>query len=148
MSYLKNSQELLNRFLTYVKTYSQSDSIQADKGIQPSTPQQNDMAALLNKEMKTLGLTEVQTTEYCYTYGFLPASPGFEDKPCICLLAHIDTVEEVSGKDVKPQITDDYGGGEILLNKATNIILSPEDYPELKNYIGQTIITSELLLEA
>ena len=143
MSYLKNSQDLINRFLTYVKTYSQSDSIQADKGIQPSTPQQNDMAALLNKEMKTLGLTEVQTTEYCYTYGFLPASPGFEDKPCICLLAHIDTVEEVSGKDVKPILHENYAGEKIHL--PYGIILDPASDADLANAAntGDTIITSD-----
>lgn len=143
MSNLKNSDGLLSRFLTYVKTYSQSDSLKADEGVQPSTPQQFDFASLLNSEMKSLGLENVQTTKYCYTYGLLPASEGFESKTPLCLLAHIDTVEEVSGKDVKPILHENYSGEKIKL--PFGIFLDPESDLELAKTAntGDTIISSD-----
>ncbi len=98
-------EKLLKRFLKYVKTYSQSDSAKADEGIIPSTPQQFEMAKILCDELKKLGLENVQTTEHCYTYGFLPANNGSEKK--FCLLAHIDTVDEVSGLNVNPQLSQE-----------------------------------------
>lgn len=98
---------LLNRFIKYVKTYSQSDSARADEGVMPSTPQQFEMAKLLCGELESLGLENVQTTEYCYTYGYLPSNNGSEKN--ICLLAHIDTVDEVSGLNVNPQLSEEEG---------------------------------------
>ena len=93
---------LLKRFLKYVKTYSESNGVIADEGTIPSTPQQWNMAKILVDELKSLGLKNVKTTDHCYTYGFLPATKGYEKEKCFCLLAHVDTVDEVSGKNVKP----------------------------------------------
>lgn len=110
---------LLNRFIEYVKTYSQSDSEKADEGIIPSTPQQFEMAKILCDQLKSFGMQNVQTTENCYTYGFLPANN--DSKNVICLLAHIDTVDEVSGLNVNPLIKEKDGDtiicsdGETLL---------------------------------
>jgi tripeptide aminopeptidase len=134
---------LLERFLRYVKTYSESDSAKADAGIQPSTPWQKDMAALLLSELNALGLQDVQTTEWCYTYGRLPASPGMENVSPICLLAHIDTVEEVTGKDVKPIVHKDYDGKAITLPYGN--VLDPETDCALKQAGDErdTIITSD-----
>ena len=108
---IKNS--LLERFLKYVKIWSESDSQKADSGIMPSTSGQNEMASVLCAELKSLGLENVQTTEHCYTYGILPANGSAESS--ICLLAHIDTSEEVSGKNVNPKIHKNYSGGKIIL---------------------------------
>lgn len=104
---------LLERFLKYVKIWSESDSQKADSGIMPSTSGQNEMASVLCAELKSLGLENVQTTEHCYTYGILPANGSAESS--ICLLAHIDTSEEVSGKNVNPKIHKNYSGGKIVL---------------------------------
>lgn len=135
--------ELLQRFLKYVKIWSTSDSVKADVGIQPSTERQFDFAQILSKEMKEIGLENVKITENCYVYGNLPATEGFENVDSIALLAHIDTVEEVSGKNVKPQIHENYSGEKIVL--ASGDILDSEFDSDLlesaKNY--ETIITSD-----
>ena len=134
---------LKGRFLSYVKVCSQSDSAKADSGIQPSTECQWDMAKFLCLELKALGLSDVQTTDKCYTYGRLPASSGMEGKKSICLLAHIDTVEEVSGKDVKPIIHENYDGKPIKLPYGN--VLDPKEDRALAQAgkEGDTIITSD-----
>ena len=95
---------LLARFLKYVKIWTESDSAAAEKGIFPSTKRQFDLAHILEQELKELGLEEVQVTDDCYVYGYLPDVPSVGGEP-ILLLAHMDTVDEVSGKDVKPVLT-------------------------------------------
>ncbi len=114
---------LLNRFIKYVKTYSQSDSDRADEGMIPSTPQQFEMAKILCGELKALGLQDVQTTEHCYTYGFLPANNG--DGRSICLLAHIDTVDEVSGLNVNPQISEE--NADVIIRTDGTTLLGADD---------------------
>ncbi|MCR5606511.1 MAG: peptidase T [Treponema sp.] len=120
--------KLLERFLRYVKTYSQSDSESADNGNLPSTPQQWDMAKLLEKELNELGLENVQVTENCYVYACLPAVKGYEDVAPLGLLAHMDTVEEVSGKDVKPQIVENYDGKVITLTEGSRLDPAEDKY--------------------
>ena len=134
---------LLDRFIKYAKTYSESDSSNADHGIMPSTSQQWELAGLLCAELKQLGLINVQTDANCYTYGFLPATAGFEDVPSFCLLAHIDTVDEVSGKDVKPIVHKDYDGKPIAL--PYGITLNPESdrYLAIAGQQKDTVITSD-----
>lgn len=114
---------LFDRFIGYVKTYSQSDSEKADQGIMPSTPQQAEMAKILNAELKELGLREIQTTEHCYTYGYLPANDGSNRN--ICLLAHIDTVDEVSGLNVNPQVSEE--DGDTIIRTDGNTLLGADD---------------------
>ena len=121
MENIRNS--LLNRFIKYVKTYSQSDSNKADEGVIPSTPQQFEMAKILCEELKSLGLENVQTTEHCYTYGFLPANDG--DEKSIRLLAHIDTVDEVSGLNVNPQIAEE--NGDTIIRSDGTTLLGADD---------------------
>ncbi len=132
---------LLERFLKYVKTCSESCSDKADEGIMPSTECQWNMAKILCEELKTLGLQNIQTTKYCYTYGFLPAN--CESEKSFCLLSHIDTSEEVSGKNVNPQIHKNYSGQ--IINLYDNITLEPSKDEALalaaKN--NETIITSD-----
>ncbi len=139
-SYTKS---LLDRFLKYVKTYSESDSKKADEGVMPSEEHEFDMAAILTDELKKLGLKDVQTDKNCYTYAYLPASSGCESTPAICLMAHIDTVDEVTGKDVKPQIHENYKGG--CLKLPAGIVLDPAVDRHLGEAGGQgdTIISSD-----
>ncbi len=148
MKSMKNLEEndikaLTDRFLTYVKIWTTSDSSTADKNIQPSTDRQFDLARLLEKELKDLGLKEVQVTDHCYVYGFLPASKGAENAASFCLLAHMDTVEEVSGEHVNPQIHSEYDGSKIVLKN--DVVLDPDSDADLRQagLNRETIITTD-----
>lgn len=134
---------LLDRFIKYVKVWTESNSEKADKGIMPSEVREFDLAKQLAAELTVMGLQEVQTTENCYTYAFLPASKGFENIPSFCLLAHIDTVEEVTGKDVKPIIYPSYDGTPIDLQ--CNVSHNPAKDSALAKAAQnkETIITSD-----
>lgn len=127
------------RFLKYVKYSTQSDP---DTGLNPSTPGQMEFARVLCSEMKELGMQDVSVDEYGYVMGFLPANIGRE-VPAVGFIAHMDTSPEMSGKHVNPQIIGNYAGNDILLNKEKKIILSTDEFPELNNYIGQTLITTD-----
>ena len=80
--------------------------------------------------------------EHAYTYGFLPATPGMEDKPCIGLIAQLDTIPDFSGENVKPALVENYDGGIIPLGESGRV-LDPEQFPHLKKLIGHTIITTD-----
>lgn len=135
--------ELLNRFTKYVQIWSTSDSEKADAGIQPSTERQFGFAKILESEMKEMGLQDVQTTGHCYVYGSLPATAGLEDRAPLCLIAHMDTVEEVSGENVKPVIHENYSGERIVLESGD--IIEPKCDADLAEAgrNGETIITSD-----
>lgn len=135
--------ELLNRFTKYVQIWSTSDSEKADSGIQPSTERQFGFAKILESEMKEMGMQDVQTTGHCYVYGRLPATAGFEDREPLCLIAHMDTVEEVSGENVKPVIHENYSGERIVLESGD--IIEPKCDADLAEAgrNGETIITSD-----
>lgn len=106
MNYIYNNEEwklkLQNRFTKYVKTWSESNGTAADAGTFPSTEQQWAFAKDLESEMKEIGLKNVKITQKCYVYGQLQPSAGLENIPPVLLLAHMDTVDEVSGKNVNP----------------------------------------------
>ena len=135
--------ELLNRFTKYVQIWSTSDSEKADSGIQPSTERQFGFAKILESEMKEMGMQDVQTTGHCYVYGSLPATAGLEDKEPLCLIAHMDTVEEGSGENVKPVIHENYSGERIVLDSGD--IIEPKCDADLAEAgrNGETIITSD-----
>ena len=134
---------LLERFLRYVTTYSQSDSLQADKGIIPSTPQQKDFAQMLASELTGSGLSHVTVTPFSYVYGVLSPSSGCETVSPFMVLAHLDTVDEVSGKDVHPSVYKNYSGSVIQL--AGKSILDPAKDPALVQAGTEhdTIITTD-----
>ena len=136
----KNNSEnrLLSRFLRYVAIETTSDDASAT---QPSTQCQFDLLKLLRDELREMGL-EPTLDENGYLTATVPANID-NDVPTVAFIAHVDTSPDASGKDVKPQKVENYDGGDIVLNKTKNIVLSPKDYPELGNYIGQTIITSD-----
>lgn len=132
---------LLNRFLSYVTVWTTSDPDIADKGIQPSTESQKDFAEILKKELLEIGITDIKLTEHGYLCARIPATQNKTEAPSICLLAHMDTSSEVSGQNVKPKILNNYDGSVIKINET--FLLSPEKNPELKNCIGDTIITTD-----
>jgi peptidase T len=129
---------LLDRFLRYVKIDTASDEI---AGTHPSTPGQTVLAGILAAELQDLGLTNITTSDNGYLMAELSANTS-KSLPAVGFLAHLDTSPDVSGKDVKPRVFFNYAGGDLDLNKGKNLILSKRDNPELNEYIGRTIITS------
>ncbi len=127
------------RFLDYAKIYTTSDDHSATH---PSTARQFDLARLLEQQMKELGLQDVRVDENCYVYGVLPATPGLEDKPAIGLIAHMDTAPDAPGENVKPQVIENYDGGDVLFT-GTGEYMRVAQFPELANWKGQTLITAD-----
>ena len=127
------------RFLDYVKIHTTSDE---NCDAHPSSQCQFDLARLLEKQMKELGLQNVRLDEFCYVYGTLPATPGYEAKPAIGLIAHMDTAPDASGENVKPQVIENYDGGDVLL-AGTGEYMRVDTFPELANWKGQTLITAD-----
>lgn len=132
-------QELIERFTSYVKVNTQSND---DSETCPSTPGQLDLARLLVDELKALGMEEVTMDENGYVMATLPANTD-KDIPTIGFLSHVDTATELSGEGVNPQLVENYDGKDIVLNEAQGVVLSPKDFPELHNYIGHTLVTTD-----
>ncbi|MBW6410606.1 peptidase T [Clostridium weizhouense] len=127
------------RLLKYVKVYTTSEE---NSKTNPTTERQFDLAHLLVEEMKELGIRDVRCDKNCYVYGHIPATEGYEDKKSIGLIAHMDTAPSALGKNVNPQIIENYDGEDVLL-KTTNTILSPKKFPHLKDLKGRTLITTD-----
>lgn len=130
---------LVERFLRYIKVNTQSDE---NTGVTPSTKGQLALANILEEELKKIGLQEVVVTEYGYVYGTLPSNLD-KDVPTIGFIAHMDTSPDMKGENVNPQIVHNYDGGDIVLNKTLNVTLSPKQFPELLEYKGKTLITTD-----
>ncbi len=130
---------LLQRFLRYVSYDTTSDP---STGRTPSTPGQLELANLLTRELIELGLEARQDGFGC-VYASIPASPGCETAPAIGFIAHIDTSDAVSGRNIRPQVVENYDGGDVLLNAGTGAVLSPASSPDLKKYAGKTLITTD-----
>ena len=128
---------LLERFLKYVTFDTQSDDT---TGVTPSTPGQRVFAEALVKELQEIGLEEISLDENCYVMATLPANTT-DQIPTIGFIAHLDTSPDMSGKEVTPRIVK-YEGGDITLNEEEQIVLSPEKFPELLDYVGQEIIVT------
>ncbi|MRR53401.1 MAG: peptidase T [Deltaproteobacteria bacterium] len=130
--------EVLERFCRYVRINTASCEKSTSS---PSTPAQLELARLLKAELQELGLTAVTLDEFGYVYATLPASPGITSEP-LSLLAHLDTSPAESGENVQPVLHEKYQGGLISFADDPNLILSPEDSPELLFFKGETIITA------
>ncbi len=130
---------LLERFLRYVKIDTESDP---ESKSCPSSKKQFNLAKHLVEELNYMGMDEVSMDEHGYIMATLPANMD-KEVASIGFIAHMDTSPDFSGKSVKPQFQKNYQGGDIVLNKEQNIILSPKDFPELNKYIGQDIITTD-----
>ena len=130
--------ELKDRFLKYVSFDTQSDE---NSETFPSTEKQKVLLKYLAEEMTALGLTEVEMDEYGYVMGTIPATPGYEDRPVIGFIAHVDTSPDMSGANVHPQIIEQYDGGDIRLNE--QLMMTVKDFPELSFFKGHTLITTD-----
>jgi tripeptide aminopeptidase len=134
-------EKLLERFLRYVRVWTTSDSHRADEGIMPSSEGQREFSEILRGELSDIGASDIAVTEYGYVLARIPASPGCEELPSICLLAHMDTSPEVSGRNVSPLVHQNYDGSPISLKDG--IVIDPLNDRYLKNCTGDTIITSD-----
>jgi tripeptide aminopeptidase len=132
------TQGLISRFMKYVRYWTTSSS-QVEET--PSSPGQWDLAKALVQELHGLGLEDLVLTEHCYVIAHIPASPGREDSPALGFMAHLDTAEDVSGKDVKPCLVEVYNGKKIGL--AGGFALDPELDADLAAQRGKAIIHAD-----
>ncbi len=127
------------RLIEYVQIHTASAE---DAAQTPSTRRQFELSNQLAEEMINLGMQGVFVDKHAYVYGFLPATPGNEDKPCVGLIAHLDTIPDFSGENVKPQIIEDYDCQVITLGESGRV-LDPARFPHLKKLRGHTLITTD-----
>jgi tripeptide aminopeptidase len=132
-------EKVLERFLRYIKIDTQSDE---NSETCPSTAKQFDLGNLLTEELKQLGLTDATIDENGYVMATLPANTD-KKIPVIGFIAHMDTSPDMPGVGVNPQFIKNYTGDDVVINKEKGLILSVAEFPELKGYIGQTLITTD-----
>ncbi|MBO5267662.1 MAG: peptidase T [Muribaculaceae bacterium] len=132
--------KLVDRFLQYVKFDTQSDEL---TNMTPSTPGQMIFARHLRDELEALGLKDISLDENGYLMATLPGNIEGRDVPVVGFIAHLDTSPDMSGRHVSPRIVENYDGGDVVLNDATGVVLSPTDFPELKHYVGQNLIVTD-----
>ena len=126
------------KLMEYVKFDTASD---ANSPTVPSTMKQKDLGAYLIKQMKELGIQDAEMDDKGYVYGSIPAAPGYEKAPKIGFLAHLDTVDDVPACQ-DPRIVKQYDGCDVVLNEQHNDVMSPEEFPGLKQMIGDDIIVT------
>lgn len=131
--------KLIERLITYAKVDTQSNE---NSETCPSTPGQLTLANMLVEELKQIGMEDVTIDENGYVMATLPANTE-KQVPTIGFLAHVDTATDFTGKNVNPQIVEQYDGKDIVLNEALGVVLSPKEFPELAGYKGQTLITTD-----
>lgn len=136
--------DVKERFLKYVSYWTTSDEEHLENGVPqiPSSARQFDLGNVLKEELDSLGLQQVTLTEHCYVYGLLPATLGYENKKAVGFIAHMDTAPDFSGKDVKPQIFENYNGEDVLL-EGNGSYLKVADFPSLQTLKGRTLITTD-----
>ena len=108
---------------------------------QPSAAKELDLLMMLKDELEAMGV-EAKLDEYGYVMATIPSNCG-KDVPAVGFIAHVDTAPDASGKDIKPQIIKNYDGGDIALKGVEGLYLKVEDFPEMKDYEGQTLITTD-----
>ncbi|MDC3195981.1 peptidase T [Flavobacteriaceae bacterium] len=134
-----NKDHIIKRFISYVTIDTESDPNNPDF---PSSDNQWDLANLLVKELKDIGMSDVTLDKNCYVMATLPSNLDY-DVPTIGFVSHIDTTPDYTGANIKPKIHHEYDGKDIVLNKNENIVLSPSYFDDLLQYKGQTIITTD-----
>jgi tripeptide aminopeptidase len=132
-------QHIIDRFISYVTIDTESDP---NSDTTPSTKKQFDLANKLVDELKVVGMQEVTIDKHGYVMATLPSNVK-EKVPTIGFVSHFDTTPDFTGANVKPQIIKNYDGGDIVLNKKENIVLSPSYFKDLLLYKGQTLITTD-----
>ncbi len=130
---------VVDRFLEYVKFDTQSDEL---TNLTPSTPGQMVFAQYLEGKLNELGLKDVSLDENGYLMATLPSNMN-EEVPTIGFIAHLDTSPDMSGRHVNPRIVKNYDGNDIVLNAEKEIVLSPNQFPELLHYVGQDLIVTD-----
>ncbi len=133
------SETVLDKFLRYVAIDTQSKE---DSDTYPSTLKQLDLLRLLSKELRELGVSQVEMDEHGYVIATIPANVGIK-VPVIGIIAHVDTSPEVTGANVKPNVISEYRGGDIVLPGDTSIVIKESENPSLKLAIGRTIVTTD-----
>jgi tripeptide aminopeptidase len=134
-----DKQHIIARFIKYVTIDTESDP---NNPAFPSTKNQWDLAKILEKELNQIGMQDVELDKNCYIMATLPSNLAY-NVPTIGFISHIDTSPDFTGKNVQPQIIENYDGKDIILNKEKSIVLSPDYFEDLLQYKGQTIITTD-----
>lgn len=132
-------EKISDRFLRYVAVDTQSDE---NSESQPSTDKQLNLLAMLRDELNAMGV-EATLDEYGYVMATIPSNCSGKDIPAIGFIAHVDTSPDASGANIKPQIIENYDGSDIALKGVEGLSLKVSDFPELLDYKGQTIITTD-----
>jgi len=131
--------KLIERLISYAKVDTQSNE---NSQTTPSTPGQLTLANMLVEELKEIGMKDVTIDENGYVMATLPSNTE-KEVPTIGFLAHVDTATDFTGKNVNPQVIEQYDGKDIVLNESLNVVLSPKEFPELADYAGHTLITTD-----
>jgi tripeptide aminopeptidase len=133
------SERLLERFLRYVRIETTADD---SAGKYPSSAGQLELGRLLVRELRALGLADVEQDEHGLVWGTIPATNG-KRGPIVAFNAHLDTSPETSGKNVNPQVIRDYHGGDIVLPKNPQQVIRVQENPELETLLGKTLVTTD-----
>lgn len=131
--------DVTERFLRYVAVDTQSED---EQEAFPSTEKQKNLGRMLKEELEALGVSDVRMDDYGYVYGCLPANTE-KKVPAVGFISHMDTAPAASGANIHTQIVKNYDGGVIRLNEVSGETLDPKEYPELLNYTGQDLITTD-----
>jgi Di- and tripeptidases len=131
-------EKILDRFLRYISIDTQSNE---DSETQPSTAKQLDLLGLLRRELEGMGV-QATLDEYGYVMGSIPSNIDAK-VPAVGFIAHVDTAPDASGKDIKPQIINEYDGGEIPLKGVPGLSLKPSEFPEMLGYVGEQLVTTD-----
>ncbi len=131
--------DIVTRFIKYARIDTQSDENNTQT---PSTQKQFNLAKEIEKEAREMGLSDVSLDNNCYFLATLPSNTK-KNIPTIGFIAHFDTSPDMSGENVTPRVVKDYDGRDIVLNEASNVILSPDDFPELLQHVGEDIIVTD-----
>jgi len=134
-----SKEDIIKRFISYVTIDTESDP---NSETTPSTKKQWDLAKKLAEELEMIGMQDVSIDDNAYIMATLPSNVEY-DVPTIGFISHFDTSPDFTGANVKPQIIENYNGEDIILNKAEDIILSPDYFDDLLLYKGQTLITTD-----
>lgn len=132
-------EEVIDRFLRYTRVYTTSDP---QRLTFPSTIRQLAFADQLSEELKAIGMEEVVRDQHGYVTATLPSNLGHQAQ-VIGFISHMDTSPDYSGENVNPQWVKNYQGQDIVINEELNMVLRPSDFPDLKKYIGQDLITTD-----
>ena len=132
-------EKILDRFLRYVAVDTKADP---ESESQPSAARELDLLKMLRDELVAMGV-EATLDEYGYVMASIPSNCDKADVPAIGFIAHVDTAPDASGANIKPQIVENYDGGEIALKGVPGLSLKPSEFPEMLQYVGQTLITTD-----